>query len=195
MRRFVGMTLLVTASVAAVAVPSSVTAHGRCASTGSRTLVETTHARVYRSSKHVAYACSKRTGRKYRLDNPQQDYQIQDSSKVRLAGSFVAYANHSWGDDEVDGGEDLTRLDLRDGRKRRLGGGVGSELTDIELSPKGFVGWIIRGNDRGPTVWKLDSRGRDRLDPGPGVSNASLALSGSLLYWTKNERSYSYRLR
>jgi hypothetical protein len=209
-RRLVaGAAALVVISLAPLA---SVEARGlsRCASAGSKTIVASEAARVYRKGTTV-YGCLYSVGRKFRLGTAEDLLtDVAYVSPIRLAGRFVAYSQGQSGRDGYSA--DLSVRDLRTGRIVRdwQGGGPGGRfgteesygVSDVVLKRNGSVAWLndrSRLGDRSHMfyLYKSDADGDlVLLDSGPGIEPGSLALSsGSRVYWTHNGVPHSATLR
>lgn len=170
-----------------------------CAAKGSTTYARTAQARVYarttaESDDHVLVGCLLGSGRRVTLDSwfscgcsRGDEFEPQ----VWARGTVIAINRYSCPPDPLLGlcnGRAHT-VELRTGRTLReatTGGAIGQ----LVIGPRGsFAVIAARG------VLKSDADGEAVLDPEPGVEPGSLALAGSLLYWTRDGVPRSVRLR
>lgn len=143
------------------------------------------------------YACSRRTGRKYRLagSRPCVGEGSELSGPVRIAGDLVGYGLLTC---HIDAGvAEVIVRSLRTGRVIRrdpalfdAGGAEPSEsIAALVLQRGGNVGWIATATHpagEGPPmieVHRATSRGAVRLDSGASIAPRSLRLRGSLMTW------------
>lgn len=103
----------------------------------------------------------------------------------RLAGRFLAYDHLDCLRESCDG--EVRVLDLGTGKTRKSaptqpGGGL---ATDLELTSTGAVAWIRAVTGPGTELKAMDRAGERVLDSGSEIDRASLAVSGSTLYWTR----------
>ena len=199
--------LIAVAAVVGLPAPADARHRSPCSPAASRTLVATKEARVFEKrarhprtrsvTRRVAYGCLRRVGRAFPLGervSPGERWTYE----FRLAGRFVGYAA-----DDCPAGcaSAVLVVDLRTGRRVRRAAPTDLEptaggVTDLELARTGSVAWIARSlPNPEPQVRKLDAEGPALLDAGPGVDPASLALSGSTLYWAKAGMPFSAPLR
>lgn len=200
--------LLVTIALVALAVwPSTPSAAARkpgCRPAGSKTVVATPRARVFKWHT-VVWGCLFKRGVAVRLtsnDGYGQDYLRAPTPK--LAGRFVAYTYYWEG--SVEGtGQAVRVTDLRSGR---------TNLTDFEfeendkvptdvkvvklvVTPTGWVAWswIATYDKLGdvPEIRRLRAGRSDigltakPLDSGPDVDPASLEQDGTSIFWTHGD--------
>jgi hypothetical protein len=175
---------------------------GRCATAPGATVLSTTRSRLYKTwgvdeggRQTYAYACL-RGGRAVSLGGTTYTF---DGSvgEFRLAGryaSFVYGVNNESGRSEV-----LGVVDLR-GRGRTVRAvDPSSENADVNhfvgkplLSAGGSSAWVAQvcppehDCTAAYEVWVADRAGSRRVDQGPAIVPASLALRGSLATWTND---------
>jgi hypothetical protein len=173
----------------------------RCSLKGSETIAASPVGRVYvRDSPRE----SRVFGCLYERDKPFVIAKLDDRSilgPVRMAGRFVAFGISS------DGRTARTvRVDLRSGKRRTPGPVIGgfrdtAKITDLELKPNGSFAWLFTLTpcpepcfppEQG--IWKYDNAGFARIDEARAIDHSSLAVSGSILYWTKGGQPYSASL-
>ena len=194
------------ALTAASSAPAS--AATPCATRGSKTVVATKTARVFKvrvrprigAAFSRYYGCLFSRNRRFRF--AEDDFPEQSGwSHIRLAGAYVAYAWHGSCAACDRAPRHVVVQSLRSGRfVTRLA--ISSEdtaedrtVTDLELRPTGSVAWINRvGAGPAHEVQARDGAGARLLDSGPGIDPLSLALGGSTLYWTKAGVAASARL-
>jgi hypothetical protein len=170
---------------------------------GSSTVAKTSRVHVYfefqpvRGPESAAYACNRRTGRRFKLDDPRREIalstgQIGDAPEIERYQLLYTTVQH-------DGAEDvylrLRTLDLATGKKRALGFYVeGAEelVVDAHILASGVVAWHEVVDEMGPVskVWLSGAAGKQLLDSareaqGGGITD--LAVGGTsrdpLLYW------------
>lgn len=191
-----------------VASPDARTADGaqRCKPRGAGVVTANERVRVYRV-RQMTYACHLGTGRRMWLgDVPFSNGPTSiDASRIRVAGDLVGYAH------EISREESIMSIrvkSVRTGRVIRNADAVSQmvrpdtrfrpEVTDLELTRGGDVGWIARNVSLDPVqleVFKIDGEGRQRVDVGPDVDRASLASSGSTMHWSRAGQPRSARFR
>ncbi|MGI8412296.1 MAG: hypothetical protein ACR2QA_07345 [Solirubrobacteraceae bacterium] len=167
-----------------------------CAGRGVKTILATRAGTVF-SLDGVTYACSRRTGRRYRLagSRPCAGEGSELSGPVRIAGNRIGYGRVMCGIDFLPA-EVIVRS-LRTGRVIRREPAVTddsgiepSESIDaVVLRPGGDVGWIATSAHpagEGPPVIEVNrasARGAVLLDSGASIAPGSLRLRGSLMTW------------
>ena len=158
-------------------------------------------AEVYRrpegSGPHGAFhtatidGCEYDHGRVYQLGLPLKEDSTGDVFGVNsptVAGPFVAF-------EEVPGNEArrVRVVDLRDGRtSRTASAGIGF-VTAMVVKSDGAVAWIAE-NVVKPSecaVYALERAGVRVVASGAGISRYSLALAGSTVYWTQEDKPMS----
>ena len=162
-----------------------------CRPPGARTIVQSSFARVYRLGGR-SYGCLFRAGRAYRLGDQTSNESYPDTVRlgrvVRLAGRFAAYEIRHVG--RGDSQYDVFVKDLRTGAIRRHPKAYealtppaeepDAGVTDIVLSSRGAVAWIVRNIYADPVrleVRKADATARSALlDAGTAIDPASLTL-------------------
>lgn len=190
--------LLVTVAVGLFAAGSVADAYPACGAAGSTTLSQSRYARIFVKGDRT-YGCMFSRGRAYRLGDKTTNEAFPDVVRlgpvIRLAGRYVGYEIRSAGRDQPN--FEVRVLDLSAGRVRRApesfeeqteaanrpGGGV----TDMILTSRGSVGWIIENVFTDPVryeVRKADSTTKSRLlDAGGLIEPASLSLTEGRLRW------------
>jgi hypothetical protein len=130
------------------------------------------------------YGCLFRTGRRVLLERVFEDESLK-IQHVRFAGPFVAYAIETCLEPGLC---DMRAVaaNLRDPGVRQH---PTAPATDLELSPRGNVAWISQsGSD---LRVHLDGA---VIDAARDIEPTSLAMSGSVLYWTRGGQPQSIRL-
>jgi hypothetical protein len=203
--------LAAAAAAAVVAAAAPPAAAGREAGPrcdAGRTVARSHEVRVF-ETRGVVWACHRRTRRAIELGPRRCGFASCDVRSIRVVGRYVGYerasagryGDVSWGVLVVNA---RTRRVVRESRTGDAppddGGGSASGIgptTDLELAANGSVAWIAENVfERGShEVWRLDRRGRSRLDAGPGVAPRSLALSDGWLYWTRDRAAVAADLR
>jgi hypothetical protein len=111
-------------------------------------------------------------------------------AQLRLGGRFVGY----WVEGCIKAspcGVEVRVVDLSTGRRTVQASAFSPgmplfEVTDLELKPNASVAWIAKPDTGGFEVRKSDASGRNQLlDSGPDIDPSSLAVSASIVYWTK----------
>lgn len=189
---------------ALAAVPLLAPAPARAATcewSGSRTVLSTANARVYYTPAGQPFSCYRITGRRIALDMfTDRHYAPRDAhlGLLRIAGRVLAY---TW----IDPGVPVVHVhsvDMRLARFHRravVRPAVSAEpssvrVTDLVVRVGGALAWVqeVEGER---TVWRLDARGRRRLDAGEGIGRASLRLlSGGRLTWRRDGSSHTAAL-
>lgn len=203
----------------ALVVPDG--AHGAasdavCEARGSRTVIKTDHATIYRRA-GTTFGCLFSVGRRFKIGEyspaDERELGIESQRRVRLAGRFVAF------EDFVEAPRTLKYavrvFDLRTGRKVRdaptgptppeadretqFGVAVGiGPTTGLRLRATGGVAWIARNRyvpEPQFQVRKNDRTGHTELAAGADIQPSSLTLSGSLLGWVEAGQEQKVRLR
>ena len=153
-------------------------------------LAASSYTRVYETSNFPegpgpTYACNRRTGRRFKLDDPDRDFQ---AAAPILAGTHMAYLLFSSESEVVV--SRLMVLDLAAAKKRQLDawGEEDDELVvDYHLTRTGAIAWSgIADRGRTGEVWLFGESGKTRLDSGPPELAESFAVSsnGARVYWT-----------
>jgi hypothetical protein len=190
----------------------------RCAPRHSHVLVAGSRAEVYErrdpeSGALEVFGCAYGHKRRYLLGGPPE-FGATGGGGVkheRVAGTVVAY--------EIIGAAECSEpnrewrvvvRDLRNGRfihlvptgtkvPKSLDVGIGP-VVSIVVKSDGAVAWIVE-DELGPAsapveyeVHALDKAGSRLLASGTDVGPRSLALRGSMLYWTKGEKPFSASL-
>jgi hypothetical protein len=187
-----------------------------CARKRSNTFKANTRARVFtkpaRFGGSTLYGCLYSRDRAFVLgpvaDSLSEPEGVTDDDGIaymRLAGAFAAYSDGCVG--RCGAWSDLFVRDLRTGmvkHSRQSNRADFVYLRDLELRGSGAAAWIdevCRGCVQRPTESRTfqvnrfrAGRNAVRLDRGPDIEPDSLALSGSILYWTKGGRPYSAAL-
>ena len=188
-------------------VPVSANASVPCGPRQAKTLAQTERARVFarfpdpveEGEYTEVYGCF--TGRRAVLLAPEGETVIDRS--IRIAGRYVVFAGTGAYDDASLPGSlsFLRRFDLRRRRVRVLHGtGLFTNFFDVVLKRNGSTAWISEDQRQDetyepPSVWRLDSNGRRRLDSGDGIERESLTRRGSTIYWRRDGRVVSAPLR
>jgi hypothetical protein len=168
---------------------------------GADQLAASSYARVY-STVDVegfpapAYACSRRTGRRFRLDNPDLGVRVLTP---QVAGPHVAYELQNYEGEAVF--YSLYRLNVLEARRHALG--FWSEEDDeilwsFQLVKSGALAWSeITGRGQTGEVWLHGAAGRQRLDSGPPELAMSFAVSDNRkrIYWTSGGEPRTAPLR
>ena len=196
-RSIAALTLL-----AALACAGPATAAERCKlPRGATLLAASAQARVFATVDREghpapAYACNRRTGRRFRLDNPGSGARVL---APQAAGPYVAYELQSYSGESV--GYTFHRLDVLEAKRRQLGSWseeADETLWDFQLLGSGALAWS-EITDRGEVgeVWLWGEGGRQRLDSGPPALAMSFAVSDNRrrVYWTSGGEPRTALLR
>jgi hypothetical protein len=202
------LVVLATVLTAAVTLPAiSEASRARCQSPGSRTVVSSSHARVFakvtkqtRLNRETSYyGCLFSVGRKYRIGIVDHDAQHSFSlSPMRLRGRYVGFADQ-YGHPAGGTYAAIRVVDLRTGEQLH---GIDTPrmedlapellVTDLVLRPNGNVAWILTKNRVLPRpvydVYKHDPSAPERqraLDSSRAIDPNSLTLAGSTVRWSK----------
>jgi hypothetical protein len=161
-----------------------------CFPRGSHTIEGSRDVRVYWRG-HIedqrTYACLYRGGRTRYLGRFQSDTGIANEV---VSGRFVGYQNLVCEEDCRN--SEVRILDVKTGSLRRsskAGEGT-SGISGFVLKRNGSAAWIRRFGGDEAAVHTLTATGESVIDTGV-IAPASLALSGSHLYWTKNGAAMS----
>lgn len=211
-------TALSATAVAVALVPANAAAQSSegCRAAGSRTVIATNQGRIFTVRDRLRgrpvtfyFGCLYRVNRAFALGRDFRGRNFVDTLRhARLAGPYAGYAVTSTVDRPCGSAAEVRVKDLRTGRMERTAAGAAQpgpeRITDLELKPNSSVAWIATtcvpagpGRDE---VNAVDGDGRRTLDSGldgaaDDVQGASLALSGSTLYWTKGGAAVTGRLR
>lgn len=157
-----------------------------CRPAHTQTVVQDAHTRVFRrriapgAYNYDYFVCRFGSGRVIRLLRAGYLHRV---SKWRLAGRYVAWLQA----ETLETGDIVTTILVYDATRRRRRMAVGGQPDpDLLLTRSGSVAWLdprYQGPQRAVEVRTLDGRSLT-LDRGPGLKPGSLALAGSLLYWT-----------
>lgn len=209
---------IVATSVAVAAARSSDETRRACRPHGSKTLVESRQARVYRDKfrgAQFAFGCFYSEGREWDLDDPPGQTSLFRPPAIALAGSLVGFGMTAAGDQYID------IVDLRHGGGPPGKGRVPQLLStntravrvgSVALRPNGAIAWITCPSDDNGSwdqepncvrpgarnrVFRLNSnRTKLRLlDRGRGIDPSSLRRSGGKIRWTKRNRHKAALLR
>jgi hypothetical protein len=200
------------AALALTAAPAAQAANRAdgCHPKHARTAARNANVRVFWVG-HRLYACATGQRRAYELvelPNPcpgSTSTGCDDVSAIRVAGRYVAVVQISGGSDHGE-----VSVEVVDVARRRsvadwttpYGFYRYDDITDLELSPRGALGLIVRTvyAEPGPTVTyevrALTSQRNAVIDSGPDIAPRSLALaSDGTLYWTNAGAPRSAALR
>ena len=210
---------LALAAACALSAAQPAAAADRCkVPRGSGTVAKTSRVHVYFGPQRVdgpeaaAYACNRRTGRRYKLDDPRRELSLGYSDLTpdpEIARYQLVYVTV-----QHDGAEDvyyrLRTLDLATGRKRALSAYVG-ELDGpaaFEILANGVVAWHEFVEDGGlleSRVWLWGAAGKRLLDRAPETTSGNesvirdFAIGGSarepLVYWMNGETPRTAAMR
>lgn len=177
---------LLVPPVAAAGVPRQ-----SCAFAGSRTVLFNSVARIYYTRAWRPYSCYRITGRRVPLDMYVDRFYAPGDPRLgnlRMAGRVLAY---TW----TDPGEPAVYVHSVDMRLARFHRRAkveppssaepsAVEVSDLVVRRSGAIAWIQRLEGE-LSVWRLDARGRRRLDAHPEIAPASLRRAGTRLLWTR----------
>jgi hypothetical protein len=171
---------------------------GRCWPAGSKTIVRTDRGRVYTGSDGRDYGCLFSVGESFRLDPGE----APNGLPYVLHAPYVAYRQVIRHADTRRISVDLDVLDLRTGRskhhvkdifdhERRTGINRNqATLPSLVLKANGSVAWIsmvpwsyLR------FVYRLDTRGIERVDLDAQIQKHSLRLQRGELSWVRDGRT------
>ena len=194
--------------VALVSAPSTVPAAESCAVRGSRTEAVNRHVRVYISGGNY-YACAYETGRIFevgaRPSSCDSSGGCEGVQRVAIAGYFVAWTYFliEGRAPPVDSGDIYVR-DVRTGRfvhQHHVGSFEegDAEVGLFRLTRTGAVGYIVKrspydSHTRLTEIWRMDRRGRARLDRGYSISRSYLRLRDGRLTWQRGRAHRTSRL-
>lgn len=200
-------------AIAAAAPPRPADAAGRpsCRPAGSKTIVQTERARVFRW-RRLVYGClfKRRIAVALTSDDGYGTTELLPPTP-RLAGRFVAHA-YRWVGAAEGGGYGIQVVDLRTGADNIAefdqtldDTPAGAQVRKIILTRDGFVawGWTIETGDGaflgeirrlrpGQNDYRLE---RKPLDVGPEVDPASLRRSDRTIFWRTGSEERSAQLR
>jgi hypothetical protein len=180
---------------------------GGCEPRGSRTIVRSRSARVYRLRQNV-YGCLLSRGVPVLLTETGEFDEVRLAApRPRLFGRFVAYA-YVW-DGGVAGGAGVAAADLRSGRIHGVETDPSEEepdfsVTDLVVTRGGTLVWIWRAEFPGEAADRLEVRRLgprerrrlgSRLDAGPELDLDSLEVRGSAVSWVNAGERRSATLR
>jgi hypothetical protein len=196
-------------------------APAKCPSGQWRPLLADSQAQIYEAPTNPSLpevrsfiGCSYAHGKSYVLGEPPSstaDTGFHGTRRYTLAGPIVAFEKFLSGNPQVAPVKQhgIIVRDLRNGRvlQRLPTGtpttpaepgdyGIGA-ATAIVLKSDGAVAWIVAtANGKGGEfqVHAVDKSGSRVLAAGADVSQTSLALAGSTLYWTQGGKPYSAAL-
>ncbi len=190
-------TLAVMLTVAPAAGARTSRHAARCSLVGSRTVLATARARVFRRVRGdtvSVYACLYSRNRRFLLSREEF---MQDSTFTRmpaLAGRFVAYVlartdvARRGTPNPTSFPDQVVAIDLASGQRRQFHAAStdspSTRVSDLALASNGSVAWIGSGPE-GNEVY-IGTAGRTLLDRGSGVLAGSLALSRTAIYWTRD---------
>lgn len=173
-----------------------------CAYTGSRTVLSDSVTRIYYTPAGRPYSCYRITGRRVALDMFVDRFYAPGDAHLgllRRTGRFLAY---TWVDPGIPAVY-VHSVDMRLARFPRratvqpLTSAQPSDVrvADVVVRRSGALAWIqqVEGET---SVWRLDARGRRRLDAGTGIGAASLRMvAGGRLAWNRDGVRRSAALR
>jgi hypothetical protein len=202
-RRLVLLGALLVGAVAAAPAGAASAKHKPkpCERTGSTTIVRNSLVRVYEtrdadfnSSNHLTiYGCSLRNGKRMKIAgyvNSGGSTADEPRPTIWLNREAVA-ANNPFcppTGDPCTGR--VGSFDVHRRVKKYLEDVPGGIAVQLVLKPNASFAYIAGDG----TVRKADADGIAQLDPGPAIENGSLALAGSIVYWTKAGQPFSARL-
>jgi hypothetical protein len=185
------LVLLAVLLTALIASADAAAAAERCKPPrGGTSIAASSHTRVYREphtedSTGRAYACNRRTGRRFKLDDPDNGVRMFGP---QLAGRYLAYEVQEYIGESVI--YTLYRLDLSRA-KRRLLTSVSEEsnetVWDYRLVKSGAIAWSeITDWEEVGAVWLFGENGKQRLDAAGPELATSFAVSENhrRIYWT-----------
>lgn len=186
MSRAVLTAVLAAALVAPAAAPA---ARPSCFPSKTKTFFRTASARVYYSPGGRPFGCLTRVRRAVPLDTYVDPFYAPGDARlgqVRQAADVIGY---TWIDPGIPAVY-VQSVDLRRGRTLRR---VQIEpqtipepdqvaVTSLAVRASGALAWIQRLEGE-LSVWRLDRRGRHRLDVGPAIVPNSLRLRATRLTW------------
>jgi hypothetical protein len=182
--------LPIAALAAALVAPAAAPAAGpSCPPPKTKTFFRTATARVYYTPAGRPFGCLRRVRRAVALDSYVDPFYAPGDARlgqVRQAADVIGY---TWIDPGIPAVY-VQSVDLRRGRTMRR---VQLEpqailepdqvaVTSLAVRASGSLAWIQRLEGE-LSVWRLDRRGRHRLDVGPGIAPTSLRLRASRLSW------------
>lgn len=205
MRRIVAVAAVAAAAAAAatqLTPPGADAASTRCKPAGSTTVVASSYARVYRTRSTVAYACVIKTGRRYRLDNPNADsptFLAGREYPALLTGTRLVFVlNVPTGADDV---VSLRSMDLTTGKVRELGGwGEGDAELVAYHANRSAVAWSlanVQSDGAGNQIWLDGAEGTRMIDRGAAIDLGSFALAPNRrrVFWMNGEEPRTALLR
>ena len=196
MFRKVMVTLLLAGAAAVVPTGVAQAATKPCQRKGSRTIASSSKVRVYEvgDTDRTVFGCLRSTGkRKAVATYTSCDCSVGDEPPPRIWLSREALAVNSYSCPPPGLGDcvgDVASFDLRQRVRKYQETVPKGFVSQLVLKPNGSFAYIADD-----TVRKADSAGVGQLDPGPMIEAGSLALAGSIVYWTKAGQPFSARLQ
>ena len=197
--RRVAVIFAVVALSAVVPVGPALAARSRCARSGV-VVASSRQVEVYRAEvnstgpggRHTDwFACRISTRRSLAFADPFIAYINVPSATVKIAGLFAAAA--VLGATGSHNGVDVVVIDLRPSRPQMAFQGAAASLghqanvTDLVLSSRGAVAWIVRTDPNSRSRFEVRAAGSNHvqrlLDSSAKIAPNSLRLSGSTLTW------------
>jgi hypothetical protein len=201
--------VLATAAALATTLMAAGSAEARkapaCSSKGSKTIIASESARVFRKKKATGvrvYGCFFRANKKFQLGSFDECFDDDQVGNLRLAGRFVGYDTTSCG--LVVGKSVVIVRNLATGSITHSAsaatlvspGEVDTSVSGLVLRRSGSVAWIGSADDTdnaAPRTYQVrrftDSQAL--LDSGTTIATDSLGASASLIYWTKGGQPFS----
>jgi hypothetical protein len=194
--------LTAVAAAGAIGSPATADQPSSCDRPGSRTLAQSSEARIFRNRGGAFYGCLFRTGKNVFLET--KSIPIRN---VRTAGPFAAFSRGAYHDGQngFDVPTTVSSIGLCRGRPGKWVAQTGDAplgedaVTDLELSRHGDIAWIATSG-AGYAVYKLDADAKvDRkpilLAEGEEVDPRSLRLRGSHITWSQGGEPASAPLK
>jgi hypothetical protein len=162
---------------------------------------------VERGRDYRRYACHYSFGRRVPLDHRIDVASSRSERPFRLAGAYVAYVR-AWYNGDAYAAPDYSVFvrDLRTGNLKRRADAWGHDgpptweetyspaVHALQLRTDGAAAYISDFDGR-RELWRLDSRGGERIDTGPGIPVRSLRITTTRVRWEKNGEARHASLR
>ncbi len=172
---------------------------------GGKTILLSREARVYKHRGRTSL-CITMSGRRIRLGDEDPDRSFPSVIRVRslrLSKRYLAYVYES-SREETE--RFIYSYSLRAPKRRSFVAeqreaertqGAPSGVTDLEVSDRGALAWIVQNayaSPPRPEVHVADKAGARVLDSSPGIERGSLALARGRVYWSNGNTPRSERL-
>jgi hypothetical protein len=203
--RIVLATAAALATTLLAAGPAEARKAPACSSKGSKTIIASESARVFRKKKATGvrvYGCLFRANKKFQLGSFSECFDDDQVGDLRLAGRYVGYDTTSCG--LVVGKSVVIVRNLATGSVTHVAvaarlvspGEIDTSVSDLVLRRSGSVAWIGSADDTdnaAPRTYQVRrfTGSQVLLDSGTAIAPGSLAASAGGIYWTKGGQPFS----